>query len=50
MFKLIVLALALAVTFNIIYLQDETVVIDTMQAKTVLKKSKSLLDENVEVK
>ena len=50
MIKLIILVLAVAITFGVINYENDKVIIDTTKGKKIIKKSRDFVKENVEVK
>jgi hypothetical protein len=50
MFKYIILAIALAITFGALNYENEKIVIDTGKSKNIVDKSKKFIDEHVEFK
>lgn len=50
MIKVILLVLAVAITFGVINYENDKVVIDTVQGKNIIEKSSEFIKENVEVK
>lgn len=50
MFKYIILAIALAITFGVLNYENEKLVIDTGKSKNVVETSKKFIQEHVEFK